>query len=50
MEHLTAEPVPPEAQRAIGAIIGWQAREQACLESDLRQAWRDFRKAAPPRR
>lgn len=49
MEHLTAEPVPQAAERAIGAIIGWQAREQACLESDLRQAWRDFRETAPPR-
>lgn len=49
MECLTLEPVPPAAERAIGAIIGWQAREQACLESDLRQAWRDFRDTTPPR-
>jgi triphosphatase len=49
MECLRSEPMPPAAERAIGAIIGWQAREQTCLESDLRQAWRHFRKAAPPR-
>jgi CHAD domain-containing protein len=37
------------AERAVGAVSGWLAHEQASLESDVRKAWRRFRKSKAPR-
>jgi triphosphatase len=39
-------PVAPEVQRAIGAVIGWQARDVIAVDKTLRKRWRRF-KATP---
>jgi triphosphatase len=38
--------VPPEIQRTIGAVIGWQARDRIEVEKTLHKCWRRF-KAMP---
>ncbi len=43
---LARDAVAPDVQRAIGAIIGWQAHERAATGKRLRKRWRRF-KAMP---
>jgi triphosphatase len=38
--------VPPQIQRTIGAVIGWQARDRIEIEKTLHKCWRRF-KAMP---
>jgi hypothetical protein len=40
------DPVTPEVQRTIGAVIGWQARDRIAVEKTLHKRWRRF-KAMP---
>jgi triphosphatase len=40
---LGGDPVTPQTQRAIGAVIGWQARDRAAIETTLYEHWRRFR-------
>jgi inorganic triphosphatase YgiF len=35
--------VSPELHRAVGAVIGWQARDHAEVERTLRKYWRQFK-------
>jgi hypothetical protein len=35
--------VTPEIQRTIGAVIGWQARDQIEIEKTLHNHWRRFK-------
>jgi inorganic triphosphatase YgiF len=43
---IARDPVAPEVQRSIGAIIGWQARDRIAVHKTLRKHWRRF-KATP---
>jgi hypothetical protein len=43
---LASDPVTPEIQRTIGAVIGWQARDRIEIEKTLHKCWRRF-KAMP---
>jgi CHAD domain-containing protein len=48
MTVLTKDAERRIAERAIGAVAGWLARDQAGHEAELQKAWRKFRKASPP--
>ncbi|MEJ0020454.1 MAG: CHAD domain-containing protein [Acetobacteraceae bacterium] len=40
---LAADPVSPDVQRAIGAVMGWQACDRIAVGSTLRKHWRQFK-------
>jgi triphosphatase len=40
---LARDPVTPEVQRTIGAVIGWQARDGIVVGKTLRKRWRRFK-------
>lgn len=44
---VTAGPLPGMTERAVGALIGWQACEERALARSLRQRWRRLRDAQP---
>ena len=44
---LADQPVTPEVQRTIGAVMGWQARDRIEVGRELRKQWRRFA-AIPP--
>jgi triphosphatase len=43
LSTLAGDPVTPEIQRTIGAVIGWQARERIEIERTLDKHWRRFK-------
>jgi CHAD domain-containing protein len=43
LSMLASDPVTPEIQRTIGAVIGWQARERTVIENTLHKHWCRFR-------
>jgi len=43
---LAKDSTSPELHRAIGAVVGWQARDHAEVEQTLRKHWRQFK--SPP--
>jgi CHAD domain-containing protein len=43
---LLQDPVPPDVQRTIGVVMGWQARDRVDTITTLREQWRRF-KATP---
>jgi inorganic triphosphatase YgiF len=40
---LSLQPVLPEVQRAIGALMGWQARDRIAAQTTLRKQWQRFK-------
>ncbi|HME27153.1 MAG TPA: CHAD domain-containing protein [Acetobacteraceae bacterium] len=44
---LARDPVTPEVQRTIGAVMGWQARDRVETATTLRKHWRRFKGMAP---
>jgi triphosphatase len=47
LNALAQYPVAPEVQRAIGAVMGWQARDRIEAGRRLRKHWRQFAAMAP---
>ncbi|MDQ0470871.1 CYTH and CHAD domain-containing protein [Labrys wisconsinensis] len=45
---LDGDPLPAAGRLALGAIIGWQARDLPEVERVLRRRWRAFRNVGPP--
>jgi triphosphatase len=45
--ELAHQPVTPEVQRTIGAVMGWQARDRIEVRRELRKHWRRFAAIAP---
>ncbi|HEY2621500.1 MAG TPA: CHAD domain-containing protein [Acetobacteraceae bacterium] len=43
LRALAHDPVTPEVQRTIGAVMGWQARDRAATATMLRKQWRRFK-------
>jgi CHAD domain-containing protein len=43
LSMLASDPVTPEIQRTIGAVIGWQARDRTMIENRLHKHWRRFK-------
>jgi len=43
LDALSLHPVMPEVQRAIGALMGWQARDRIAVQATLRRQWQRFR-------
>jgi CHAD domain-containing protein len=41
------DPVTPEVQRSIGALMGWQARDRIAAHAQLRRQWRRFKALRP---
>jgi inorganic triphosphatase YgiF len=48
VRRLPVDTLPSAGREAIGAVLGWQACLLACVEPDLRSAWREFRRADEP--
>jgi CHAD domain-containing protein len=48
VDALASEPMPSPAQLALGAIVGWQARDLPKVERSLRNRWRAFRDVDVP--
>jgi CHAD domain-containing protein len=44
---LSLHPVMPEVQRAIGALMGWQARDRIAVQTVLRRQWQQFKAIKP---
>jgi triphosphatase len=40
---ITGDPMAPEVHRAIGVVIGWQARDRIAVHKSLRKLWRKFK-------
>jgi CHAD domain-containing protein len=43
LRALTGDPIVPEVDRAIGVVIGWQARDRIAVHKTLRKLWRRFK-------
>ena len=43
LRALTSDPIAPELHRAIGVVIGWQARDRIAVHKTLRKLWRRFK-------
>jgi triphosphatase len=43
LSMLAGDPVSPEIQRTIGAVMGWQARDRTVIENTLHKHWCRFR-------
>jgi inorganic triphosphatase YgiF len=43
LRALARDPVAPEVQRAIGAVMGWQVRDSIEAGRTLRERWREFK-------
>lgn len=43
LHALTGDPIAPELHRAIGVVIGWQARDRIAVHKTLRKHWRRFK-------
>ncbi|MDD2875941.1 MAG: CHAD domain-containing protein [Acidiphilium sp.] len=48
VEQIAGDLASADAQQAMGAIIGWEARGMIETAPQLYAAWREFRKADPP--
>jgi inorganic triphosphatase YgiF len=43
LNALSLHPVMPEVQRAMGAVMGWQARDRIPVQTTLRKHWQRFK-------
>lgn len=48
LEAIGQDSATPELHRAIGALIGWQARDGQVAAKTLRKRWRQFKDTPPP--
>ncbi|RST85697.1 CYTH and CHAD domain-containing protein [Aquibium carbonis] len=48
LDRLAGPEAPPSVHRACGEIRGWQARDLAAMEADLRLRWKAFSSAKMP--
>jgi len=48
LSELVVDGLPAAGRQALGAVLGWQACRLVGVETEVREAWRDFRGAALP--
>jgi CHAD domain-containing protein len=47
LRTLSLEPATPEVHRAIGVVMGWQARDRIAVRSSLHKHWQRFKAIQP---